>query len=231
MRSFARPIRVTPEIEVSSVWSVPEDYRPGRDTGIILAHGAGTDMEHPFMVHVHEGLAAQGHLVVRFNFPYMERGRRPPDRPPLLKDTWRAVIERVRGDDAVAPGRLILAGKSLGGRMASELVAEGAECAGLVLLGYPLHPPRRPERPRTAHLADIRVPMLFVQGTRDELCDLSRLRRLLHGLPAQTSLHIIEEGDHSFKVPKRQRRAEHEIWDDIVALVGDWLAHGPLRRP
>jgi len=136
--------------------------------------------------------------TVRFNFPYRERGRKAPDREPVLRETWLAVFEQV----ARGSRRPVFAGgKSLGGRMASMCVADGMPAAGLVFLGYPLHPPGKPERLRAEHLGRIEVPMLFIEGTRDPFADLGILRGVLEPIGDRVTLETVEGGDHSFKVP------------------------------
>jgi len=216
-----RKIEVEPGIEVSSVWAFPRESPAAQAQVLILAHGAGNDMDHPFLSFVHQKLARRGIITVKFNFPYAEAGRKAPDHAQRLARTWRAITERVR-DDA-KPAALFLGGKSMGGRVASELVAAGEQAAGLVFLGYPLHPAGRPDSLRSKHLAGITCPMLFIQGSRDSLCDLSTLRRVLPKLPAPVTLHVIEDGDHSFKVPKRAGRTEQQVWDQIAEAIASWL--------
>ncbi len=222
MNIISRKISVGPESEVSAVWAVPDAYRPGRDAGLILAHGAGNDMHSAFISTVHEQLARRGVLTVKFNFPYKERGGKAPDRAPVLEAAWRAVAAAVRADE-LAPGRLFLGGKSMGGRMATHLAAAGEPCAGLVLLGYPLHPARKPEKLRVEHLPRIRCPMLFIEGTRDPLCDLTLLRGILATLSAPVTLYVIEGGDHSFNLPKRLGRDGRDVFDEIVSVTEEWM--------
>lgn len=222
LKRETRTIAVDDTRSVSSVWAVPDGFRPEQGAGVILAHGAGNDMDHPFLSYVHHQLAVRGFLSLKFNFPYKEEGRRAPDRAPVLEATWQAVIESLR-QDPLAPAHLFLAGKSLGGRMASHLAARGEPCDGLILLGYPLHPARRPERLRSDHLKAMTCPMLFVEGTRDPLCDLDLLARELLTVSAPVTVHRIEGGDHSFKVPKRNGRLESEVWEEIVMTVADWM--------
>ncbi len=216
-----RGVEVDDLRRVSSRWARPAGWAGG--TAVVLAPGAGAPMDHPFLRFMQRALAAQGFLVVSFNFPYQEAGRRAPDRAPLLQATWRTMVARVR---EVAPARLVLGGKSMGGRIAAEVVAGGVPCDGLVFLGYPLHPPGRPERLRDAPLRGLRQPLLFVQGERDRLCDLGLLRGVVADLVAPVSLHVIPEGDHSFKVPKRCGRDEAAVWAEVAAVVGAWLAEG-----
>jgi predicted alpha/beta-hydrolase family hydrolase len=216
-----RTIEVETGTEISSVWAFPRRFSVAETPVFILAHGAGSNMDHPFLSFLHEALAERGVLTVKFNFPYTEAGRKAPDHPQRLMQTWRAVIQRVR--DEGHPGMLFLGGKSMGGRFASMVAAADGAVSGLVLLGYPLHPAKRLDRLRSEHLARIRCPMLFIQGTRDALCDLPTLRRLLAPLSSLAVLKLIEEGDHSFKVPKRTGLTEREVWDKIVEWVAAWL--------
>ncbi|NIQ28103.1 MAG: hypothetical protein GTN88_17035, partial [Gammaproteobacteria bacterium] len=153
---------------------------------------------------------------MKFNFPYKEKGRKLPDPAPKLEATWRAVLERVRSDPKFAFGRVFIGGKSLGGRMASRVVAAGEAVDGLVFLGYPLHPAGKPQKQRTAHFPQISVPSLFIQGTRDALCDLDLLRKALAQIPARAELHLVEGGDHSFARPKRMGIAEQQTWREVV---------------
>jgi len=161
---------------------------------------------------------------VKFNFPYTEAGRRAPDRAPVLEDCYRHVVAAFRSDPGIAASRLVIGGKSMGGRMASHLAAQGEAVAGLIFLGYPLHPPGNEGQLRVAHLPKIAVPMLFFAGTRDPLCRLDLLRQTLTQLRAPTTLHVVEGGDHSFAVPKRMRRDPRDVWEEIVRISAEWLA-------
>jgi predicted alpha/beta-hydrolase family hydrolase len=222
MERLERTIEVQSELAVSSEWCVPS--RHSREHALVLAHGAGHDMHGAFLSYVHATLAERGVLTVKFNFPYTERGARAPDRPPVLQATWRAVAAAVREDRELAPRRLLIGGKSMGGRIASMIAAENEPCAGVVLLGYPLHPAGQPGKMRVEHLPRIRVPMLFVQGTRDALCDMKLLERTLRTLTAPVTLHRIEEGDHSFVVPSRLGRTAESVRAEIVDVIERWLA-------
>jgi len=223
MRIFDRSIELLDGIRVSSRWAVPDGYAARPRSALLLAHGAGSDMHNPFLSFVHEGLAQRGLLTVKFNFPYKELGRKAPDPMPRLEATWRAAVEALRQEPDLAPDRLFLGGKSMGGRVASNLAAQGLACDGLVFLGYPLHPAGKPERLRAEHLARIACPMLFVQGTRDPLCDLSLLDRVLLPLGPRVSLRRIEGGDHSFKLLKRLGRSDREVREEILAAVAGWV--------
>jgi len=190
---------------------------------VVLAHGAGAPYTSPFMVAVARGLAARGAAVVRFHFPYMERGvreekRGAPDRPAVLLETWRAVLGEIASWEHPHEPRLVLGGKSMGGRLASMLLAEETPSGvrGAVYLGYPLSPAGKPEQVRAAHLEAVRVPQLFVSGSRDSLCDLGRLRAALSPLGARARLHVVEGGDHSLATSRKEPLAGSDAWIDVV---------------
>ena len=208
---------------VSAVIAFPDRARRGPVTAVILAHGAGNDMHSTFLSAVHQGLAARGFVCVKFNFPYKEVGRRAPDPAPVLEACYTRVLEAVRDDKQIGADRIVIGGKSLGGRMASHLAATGAAVAGLLFLGYPLHPPGQPDKLRVAHLSKIRAPMLFFAGTRDPLCTLTLLRRTIEPLSAPVELHIIAGGDHSFVLPKSMQRDPASVLEEIVTASVQWL--------
>jgi predicted alpha/beta-hydrolase family hydrolase len=212
---------------VSAVVAWPQTPVSDDAPAVILAHGAGNGMQSPFLSAVHEGLARRGYVAVKFNFPYMERARRAPDRPAVLEACYRHVLRAVRNDAGIGARRIVIGGKSLGGRMASHLAAAGEAIAGLILLGYPLHAPHKTDQLRIAHLGSIRAPMLFFCGTRDALCDLQLLREVLGSLSAPVALHVIEGGDHSFNLPKSMRRRPAEVWTEIVDVGARWLEQLP----
>jgi hypothetical protein len=187
---------------------------------VALAHGAGAPMDSPFMNRVAAGLAARGLRVARFEFPYMARrrseGRRgAPDREPVLRARWAEVVERLGGGS-----RVVVGGKSMGGRIAS-MVADEVGARGLVCLGYPFHPPGDPGRLRTAHLAELRTPALFVQGTRDAF----GTREDVSGYRLSSAIHIhwIEDGDHSFKPPARSGRTEKQNVEEAIAAAAAFV--------
>lgn len=175
-------------------------------------------MHHPFMERIARGLSAAGLAVVRFNFVYAERGKRSPDRQPILEATYRAVV-----DEVSAKGALVLGGKSMGGRIASHLVAQGVTADGLLFLGYPLHPPGKPERIRDAHLTDITIPMLFIEGTRDPFCPLETLERVRQDLSAPNDVAVIDDGDHSFRVRKSSGRTTENAWQEVADVSAAWM--------
>jgi predicted alpha/beta-hydrolase family hydrolase len=188
----------------------------------VFAHGAGAGMAHPFMASVATGLAARGIATLRYQFPYMERGSRRPDAPRVAHATVRAAV-----DEAARrlPGLPLLAGgKSFGGRMTSQAQAEAPlpDVRGLVFLGFPLHPAGKPSDERAAHLSDVELPMLFLQGARDSLADMALLQALVKRLGARATLQLFAEADHSFHVPARSGRTDAEVMGEMLDVVGEW---------
>ena len=201
--------------EVTLVTDGPESA----ETTLILAHGAGAPLDHEFMAFFAGALAETGVRVVRFNFLYMEAGKQAPDRAPVLEQTYRAVLAAVAKPGKPAP---FIGGKSMGGRIGTHLAAEGADISGVVLLGYPLHPPGRPEKIRDEHLYKIDVPVLFVEGTRDPFCPLDTLAGVRKRLPT-SELLVVEDGDHSLKVRKSSGRSTTEAWSEAAAGIAEWM--------
>jgi hypothetical protein len=190
-------------------------------TALVLGHGAGGDRRTRFLVWLADSLAVGDRTVVLYNFPYSERRRRVPDRPEVLEATTRAVGEHARA--ALGAVRLVHGGKSMGGRIASQVVARGAPADALVFLGYPLHPPGRTETRRDAHLPSVPCPMLFVQGTRDAFARWDLLQATVEGLGGNAALHAIEGGDHSFAVPRSSGRTKADVEEDVRRTVAAWL--------
>ena len=213
-------------IEVAAGQSITAIEYPAAESNpagvtLILGHGAGAGQTSGFIVEFAIALSARGVDIVTFNFLYTEQGRRIPDPNPRLENCYRAVIETVRDRK---PGKLAIGGKSMGGRIASQVAAGGAaELAGLVSLGYPLHPPGKPDRPRTAHLRDVRAPMLFVQGARDAFGTPAELQSVIAQLDAPTELYVVEGGDHSFKVPKSVGVKQQDVHRAIQDRIDTWL--------
>ncbi len=188
----------------------------------VLAHGAGAGMRHPFLESISQRLAERSIATLRYQFPYMEQRARRPDSPAVAAATVRAaVMEAAR----VAPGLpLVAGGKSFGGRMTSTAQADAPlpSVRGLVFLGFPLHPPGRPGDSRAEHLAQVRIPMLFLQGDRDDFADLKLLKPLVKRLGDRATLHHVEGGDHSFHVLKRSGRTDTEVMGELVGRIADW---------
>ncbi|HYP23683.1 MAG TPA: alpha/beta fold hydrolase [Actinomycetota bacterium] len=195
----------------------PEDGR----AVIVLAHGAGAGMRSDFMAFQAAALAEAGLLCLRFEFPYMQAGRKAPDKAAVLEESWRAVAEDVRARTGERP--LVLGGKSMGGRIASQAVAAGAPADGLVFHGYPLHPPGRPDTGRTAHLPDVGAPMLFVEGTRDPFCPLDTLRDVIAETGIDATVHVVADGDHSFKVRASSGRSTKDAWAEVAERTVAWI--------
>lgn len=189
----------------------------------VLAHGAGAGMRHPFLERVAERLGDAAIATLRYQFLYMERRARRPDPPAVAEGTVRAAVEAAA---RAAPGLLLVAGgKSFGGRMTSSAQANQPlpGVRGLVFLGFPLHPPGRPGTARAEHLFRIEVPMLFLQGTRDEFADLALLRPVIERLGPRATLALVEGGDHSFRVLKRAGRTEAAVMDELVGTIAAWV--------
>ena len=191
---------------------------------LILAHGAGAGQLSTFIVAFARAIAALGIDVISFDFPYIAQKRKIPDRGPALEACYRAVIETVRREIDSARGFLFVGGKSMGGRIATQVAAGDRDLpvAGLVLLGYPLHPPGRPAVLRAAHLPAIGRPMLFVQGSRDTFGTPSELAPILAGLSPPPTLHVVAGGDHSLKV-SRDPQAQAAVYDDVQRTIVGWM--------
>jgi predicted alpha/beta-hydrolase family hydrolase len=206
-------------VEVSAILSRP----PTVESLLVLAHGAGAGMTHPFMESLATELAAVRVATLRFQFPYMEQKRKVPDRPPLLTATILAAVQTAAKAAPDLP--LFAGGKSLGGRMTS-LAASQQELAGvrgLVFFGFPLHPPNQPGTKRAAHLREVKLPMLFVQGTRDALADLKLLRPICAALGARATLHVTESADHSFHILKSSGRTDADVLEELARTTSAWM--------
>jgi len=191
---------------------------------LILGHGAGAGQMSGFMVRFSNELAARGIDTVTFNFLYTEHGRGIPDKNDKLEACYGAVINTVRGHKKLKRNNLAIGGKSMGGRIASQVAALGiGDLTGLVFLGYPLHPPGKPDQLRTKHLPDIKAPMLFVQGSRDAFGSPEELRPVLKRLKSPTKLYVVEGGDHSFKVPKSAGVSQDEVYTAVLDEITNWL--------
>ena len=223
MTSLEKSISVDVEeggARVSGLFLRPENSR----SLLVFGHGAGAGMKHPFMTEIAHGLAERGVATLRYQFPYIEAGRKRPDPKPVLLATVRAAVSRAKDLDKKLP--LFVGGKSMGGRMSSMAMAQNpiSGVKGIVFFGFPLHPPGMPSVDRAAHLADVKVPMLFLQGTRDKLADLTLLKPVIKTLGKRAHLHIIEGGEHSFHLPKSQGKTDAAVLDDLSETAVQWMS-------
>ncbi len=196
---------------------------PKARAGYVLAHGAGAGMEHPFMRAVAEGLDQRGVATLRYQFPYMEKGSKRPDAPKLAHATVRAAV--AEASRLLRGLTLFAGGKSFGGRMTSQAQAVSPlpGVRGLVFVGFPLHPAGKPSDERANHLFDIHIPMLFLQGTRDDLADLGLLQSLVDRLGSRATLTVFAEADHSFHVPARTGRKDAEVMAEMPDALASWI--------
>jgi uncharacterized protein len=203
--------------------------QPRVGAALILGHGAGAGQQSSFMTEFALALAALGADIITFNFLYTEQKRKLPDRAPVLEASYRAVIERVRDHVDSARHALFIGGKSMGGRIATQVAAADPQLpiAGLVLLGYPLHPPGRPTERRDKHLPAIARPMLFVQGTRDAFGTPDELGAVLGTLSPAPLMHVIERGDHSFKLSRKDPAAQAAIYADVQRAIVTFVSSAP----
>ena len=211
------------------VYTAAEDAAVRSDAALILGHGAGAGQRSTFMVDFARGLSALGIDVITFNFLYSEQGRRIPDRAPALELCYRAVIDASRAEVESARRSLFIGGKSMGGRIATQVAAadSGLPLAGLVLLGYPLHPPGKPAERRDKHLPAIARPMLFVQGSRDAFGTPDELAPIVSALQPSPTLHVAPRGDHSFKLSRKDPAAQAAIYADLQRIIAAWLRSAP----
>jgi len=218
----AKPISiaVADGVSVSGLLQTPQHAR----ACYVLAHGAGAGMKHPFMAAVADGLGERGIASLRYQFVYMERGSKRPDPPKLAHAAVRAAVAAAQ--NAVPKLSLIAGGKSFGGRMTSQAQAETPVpgVRGLAFLGFPLHPAGRPSAERAEHLFDVKVPMLFLQGTRDTLAALDQLEPLCKALGKRATLKLFADADHSFHVPARTGRRDAQVLADVLDAFAAWVA-------
>ena len=217
--SQALTIRVSEAETVSALFSRPEPSR----ACYVLAHGAGAGMNHAFMAAVSAGLADRGIATLRYQFPFMQRGSRRPDSPLLARATVRAAVAMAASLMPDTP--LFAGGKSFGGRMTSQAQAEAAlpQVRGLIFLGFPLHPAKKPSQERAEHLAQISCPLLFLQGTRDELADVARMQTVVQRLGQRAALQLFDDADHSFHVRARSGRTDQQVLDSMLDAIVAWI--------
>ena len=219
MSPQAVSINVNEAQRVSGLLQVPQQAR----ACYVVAHGAGAGMTHPFMEEMADGFAGRGIATLRYQFPYMERGSKRPDVPKLAHATVRAAV--AEASRLVPELALFAGGKSFGGRMTSQAQAASplSGVRGLVFLGFPLHPPGQPSVERAKHLFEVQVPMLFLQGTRDDFANLELLKGTCGQLGARTTLKLFEDADHSFHVPARTGRKDSDVRVELLDALAEWI--------
>jgi uncharacterized protein len=217
----ATPVRIADErsVEVSGLLLAPSGCR----ACYVFAHGAGAGMKHPFMTAIADGLAARDIATLRYQFPYMERGAKRPDPPQLAHAAVRVAV--MAASRALPDLPLIAGGKSFGGRMTSQAqaIAPLAGVHGLAFLGFPLHPAGKPSSERADHLSAVRIPMLFLQGTRDQLATLELIEPLCASLGGRATLQLFADADHSFHVPARTGRTDAQVRDAMLDALSAWI--------
>lgn len=216
MPSREFPVAVPGDGTVTCIRTTP----PRGDAGwtVVYAPGAGANLHDPFGAHLAATLPREGIAVVRMQFPYMQAGKKSPDRPPVLEATWRAVLERV----ADGTSRIVVSGRSMGGRIGSMVVASGAPGDALALFAYPLHPPGKPDQQRVEHLPKLTLPTLFVSGTNDAFASPEELRAAAK-LVRRAKLHLLEGADHGFNVKKSSGRTREDVWAEASSVLVEWL--------
>jgi uncharacterized protein len=219
-------LQVDDDTLVSALWQCP----PGASALYVYAHGAGAGMSHPFMSTTADGLATRGIASLRYQFPYMEKGAKRPDPPARCHAAVRSAVAAARQREPALPA--FAGGKSFGGRMTSQAQALSPlpGVLGLAFLGFPLHPPKQPSDTRAEHLERIGIPMLFLQGSRDEFADQALLLPLIERLGKRASLRLFEGADHSFHVPARSGRSDHEIRGEVLDALAGWTNAVSAKR-
>jgi predicted alpha/beta-hydrolase family hydrolase len=219
MTAQSLKLDITNAASVSALLLRPDNAR----ACLVFAHGAGAGMSHPFMETVAAGLCERGIATLRYQFPYMEKGSKRPDAPAVAHAAVRAAVAEAARCCAGMP--LVAGGKSFGGRMTSQAqaIAPLPDVRGLAFLGFPLHPPGKSSTSRAAHLSDIHIPMLFLQGTRDDFAEMTLLEPVVKGLGGLASLHVVREADHSFHVLARSGRNDREVMSEVLDALSAWI--------
>ena len=215
---------------VSAALGIPRWWPTGARVGVVLAHDLGGSREDPLLVHLQRQLTERRCLTLRFNFPFAEAGKKKADPPQVLRRTLRSAVTALARDPSAAPARLFLVGMGLGAAAVADVAAARLRVDGLVFLGFPLHPPDRPELAQLEPLSRVVAPMLFVQGSRDRRCDVAALRQKLSRVGAPTGIHVCPEADHHFHVLKKSGRSDAEVHDEVLAAVEAWI-HKTVGMP
>jgi hypothetical protein len=209
--------------KVSGVLGIPEWWPTGSRVGVVLAHSQRADLADPQLVALHRALTERKYLTLRFNFPFAQAGRKTPDPLAALERTLRSAIAFLGRDPSAAPAHVFVGGKNLGAQAVVQLATTRLRFDGLFLIGFPLHVQDKPERTRAEALFRIVAPILFLQGSRDRLCDIATLRRTLTRVGAPTTLHVVEEADHFLRVPRRSGRTPEDVERELLAALETWI--------
>ncbi len=208
---------------VTGVIGIPEWWPSGQRVGVVLGSGLSGKAGDPLMETLHRQLTERKYLTIRFNFPYVEAGRKRPDPVPVLRQTFRAAVATLGNDPTSAPAHVFLGGSGIGARAATHVAPDRLRIDGIFCLGFPLHPAGKPGDTRAEQLFRIVTPMLFVQGDRSRFADLDVLRRTLARVGAPTQLHVVHEADHTFRVPKKSSRTEEDVQQEVLATLEGWF--------
>jgi predicted alpha/beta-hydrolase family hydrolase len=216
-------IKVSADVAVAGRISMPEWWPSGQRIGVVLAHDLETRFDDPGIAALQCGLSERSHLVLAFNFPYAQQGRKRPDADALLERAFRAAVTAILRDAEAAPGRIFVGGYGLGARIASQVVAQGLKVEGLICLGFPLHPSGKPNQQRIDALYRVTAPILFVQGARDAHCRIDRLAAALKTIGAPTQLHVIEDCGQGLTLIRRSPRRPEELHAEVLARVEQFV--------
>jgi len=216
-------IKVSADVTVSGRISMPEWWPSGQRIGVVLAHDLETSLDDPRILALQRGLSERSHLVLAFNFPYTQQGKKRPDPEPLLERTFRAAVAMILRDAEAAPGRVFVGGYGLGARIATHVVAQGLKVEGLICLGFPLHPSGKPNQQRIDALYRVTSPILFVQGARDAHCRVDRLSSALKTIGAPTQLHVIEDCGQGLGLIRRSTRAPENVDAEVLARIEQFI--------
>ncbi len=216
-----RPVTLPlgPDRQFRAILGIPRTAT--MDAILVLGHGANNTMDHPLIAGVHERLAREGLVTVRFNFPYAEEGKKRPDPEPVLEGAFRLLVEYVAEMEEFKGLELFLGGKSMGARLAAQIVAQDVGASGLVFLGYPLHAPGKPEQLRDGPLLALPCPMLFIQGGRDPFCYLDRLGTVLSHIPVRSDLHVVPGRGHSYEAGSKAMT--EEVLEEVTRVILAWM--------
>lgn len=209
--------------ELSGVLGIPEWWPTGARIGVVLAHGAQSDMNDPLLKALQKKLTDGGYLTIRFNFPYAEGKKKKPDEDQILEDAYSAAMGILARDPTAAPAHVFVGGVHLGGRIVAKLSAARLRSDGVFLISYPLHEQGKSEEVEARPLFRIIAPLLFIQGTRDKFCDLKALRKTLLRVGAPYEMYNLQDGDHRFNVPKKLGRTEEEIHEELGSELEQWM--------